>query len=96
MAPGPGRFRVITYLYLKIRLYTIYVAVVIINYCRAFNNIVWIYNGLFQLIRIKVDVGIMGHLSSSVNFLGCDHWKKARFMVLHNKDMEILKIKLFQ
>ena len=44
----------------------------------------------------KVDVGIMGHLSSSVNFLGCDYWKKARFMVLHNKDMEILKIKLFQ
>jgi hypothetical protein len=44
----------------------------------------------------KIDVGIMGHLSSSVNFLGCDYWKKARFMVLHNKDMEILKIKLFQ
>ena len=44
----------------------------------------------------KVDVGIMGHLSSSVKFLGCDYWKKARFMVLHNKDMEILKIKLFQ
>ena len=44
----------------------------------------------------KVDVGIMGHLSSSVQFLGCDYWKKARFMVLHNKDMEILKIKLFQ
>ena len=44
----------------------------------------------------KVDVGIMGHLSSSVNFLGCDYWKKARFIVLHNKDMEILKIKLFQ
>ena len=44
----------------------------------------------------RVDVGIMGHLSSSVIFLGCDYWKKARFMVLHNKDMEILKIKLFQ
>ena len=44
----------------------------------------------------KVDVGIMGHLSSSVNFLGCDYWKKARFMVLYNKDMKILKIKLFQ
>ena len=45
---------------------------------------------------LKVDVGIMGHLSSSVNILGYDYWKKARFMVLHNKDMEILKIKLFQ
>ena len=44
----------------------------------------------------KVDVGIMGHLSSSVNFLGCDYWKKARFMVLHNKDMEILNCNLIR
>ena len=51
---------------------------------------------ILHMYICKVDVGIMGHLSSSVNFLGCDYWKKARFMVLHNKDMEILKIKLFQ
>ena len=52
--------------------------------------------GIYPNEKGKVDVGIMGHLSSSVNFLGCDYWKKARFMVLHNNDMEILKIKLFQ
>ena len=60
------------------------------------NIIMKVIDNIQHSPSCKVDVGIMGHLSSSVNFLGCDYWKKARFMVLHNKDMEILKIKLFQ
>ena len=64
-----------------------------LNCCAAFTPRILHFSAFYN---IKVDVGIMGHLSSSVNFLGCDYWKKARFMVLHNKDMEILKIKLFQ
>ena len=33
---------------------------------------------------IKVEVGIMSHLSLIINFSGENHWNKDKFLVLHN------------
>ena len=43
---------------------------------------------------IKVDVGIMSHLSQFLNFSKENNWNEVKIMFQHNEDMAIPKIKL--